>query len=106
MLEELSSLNEVHDKVDAEVLDEHVVHGDNKGMVDLIQDLLFQMQILQAVMLKHDILPNAFHSRKLFGVPILNQEDFSKGALSYDINHYEILKLDLHFCSPALEDDL
>ena len=106
MLEEFTSLNEVHDKVDAEVLDEHVVHGDNEGMVNLIQYLLFQMQIFQAVMLKNDILPYAFHRIKLLGVPILNQEDFSEGALSNDIDHCEILKLNLHFCSPALKDDL
>lgn len=106
VLEEFTSLNEVHDKVDAEVLYEHVVHGYDEGVVNLVQNLFLQVQVLQAVMLKHDVLPNALHCIKLLGVPVLNQEHLSKSALANDVDHLEVLKLDLNFSCSTLEDDL
>jgi hypothetical protein len=43
MLKELSSLYKVHDEIDAEVFDEHIVHGNNEWVVHLIQYLLLEV---------------------------------------------------------------
>lgn len=61
MFEELSALNEVHDKVDAVGLLEDVVHADDKGVVDLKQDQLLHLERVDRVVLYHDVFPDHFH---------------------------------------------
>jgi hypothetical protein len=39
-------------------------------------------------------------------VSVLNEEDFTKGALPYDVDHLEILKLHLDLGCAPLENDL
>ena len=44
VLEQLSTLNELHDEVDTISFLEHVVHADNEGMIHLVQDELLDLQ--------------------------------------------------------------
>jgi len=44
MSEQLASLDEVHDEEDSELVLEHVIHGDNEWMLDVVEDLLLQFK--------------------------------------------------------------
>lgn len=61
VLEKLTSLDELHDEVDAMGLLEYVVHANDERMVHLIKDQFLDLERLNRLMLNHDILADAFH---------------------------------------------
>jgi hypothetical protein len=58
----------------------HEFHADNKRMIHLVQDSLLQMQVLNRVVLNHDILPYTLHCIELLGVLILYQVYLNKNS--------------------------
>lgn len=59
-------LDEVHDEVDAEGLNENVFHADDERVVYLIQDHFLKVQVLQRVMFNDYIFTYALHCIKSF----------------------------------------
>ena len=88
---QLRLLDEVHDEVDAKFLDEDEVHRDDERVVHLVQDLLLQMQVLQGVVLNHNVFADAFHGVEDLCVLVLNKENLAKSALSNDVDVLEVL---------------
>lgn len=64
MLISLKLLDEVHDEVDAERLNEDVFHADDERVVYLIQDHFLKMQVFQRVMFNDYIFTYALHCVK------------------------------------------
>ena len=61
MLEELATLDELHDEVDAVGFLEHVVHSDDERMINLMQNQFFNLKRLYGLVLDYNIFPDAFH---------------------------------------------
>lgn len=68
-------LNEIHDEVDAKRLNEYELHANDEGMIHLVQDSLFQVQIFERIMLDDYVFTDALHSIELFCVFVLNEVD-------------------------------
>lgn len=80
VLEELATLNELHDEVDAVGLLEDVVHADNERMVHLVQDELFDLQRLDRLVLDDHVLANTLHCIVLSIQLVVNQVNFSESS--------------------------
>ena len=61
VLEQLATLDELHDEVDAVGLLEDVVHADDERMVHLVKDELLDLEGFDGLMLNHHVLPDALH---------------------------------------------
>ena len=60
VLEELSSIDVVHNEVDANSRLENIVHVHNERMVYLKHDKALQVDVLQAILVNDDVLSHAF----------------------------------------------
>lgn len=58
----------------------HELHANDEGMVHLVQNVFFQVQVLYRIMLNNNIFSNTLHGIKLFCVPVLNQVDLNKNS--------------------------
>ena len=92
MSKELSSLNEFHDKIDAEVILEYVLHVHYKWMIYLEQDVFFQFNVLKLLIFDYNVFSDAFHCIYLLVYLILNEIDFSKSAFAYHAHNNKILE--------------
>ena len=61
MLEELTTLHELHDEVDPCVGGENLFHGYDEGVLNLEKDELFNFETFNGFMLKYDILSYTLH---------------------------------------------
>ena len=61
VLKELTTLDELHDEIDAVRLLEDVVHADDERMVHLVKDEFLDLEGLDGLVLNHHILSNALH---------------------------------------------
>jgi hypothetical protein len=95
MLEQLSSLDKLHDKVDPESLSEHMLHRDNEGMLDLNQDKLLDFETLKRVVIDHHIFSNTLHCVDLLILLVLHEIHFSKSASAYQLEDLEVVKDEL-----------
>ena len=73
MLEELTTLDELHDEVDSVGLLEDVVHSDDERVVHLVEDQLLNLEGLDGLVLDHDIFPDAFHGVVLIGELVVDE---------------------------------
>jgi len=73
MLEQLPAPDEIHYEVDAVALDEHEFHAYDEGVVHLEQYQLFQVQVLQRVVLDHYVFSDALHRIELASCLMLDQ---------------------------------
>jgi len=62
MLKKLSTLDELHNEVDAVSFLEYVVHPNNEWVVDLVKDELLDLKRLDGLMLNHNVFADGFHS--------------------------------------------
>ena len=72
MLEELPSLNEVHNEVDAVGSLEHKIYPYDEGVVDLKLYQFFDNKIFDRLLFYHNVLTYAFHRVKRFEASALN----------------------------------
>lgn len=80
MLEQLTTLNELHNKVYTGVSREDLLHRDDEGVLNLKQNQLFNFKGFERFMLQNDILTNTFHCELLVTLNIFNEVNFSKCA--------------------------
>lgn len=92
MAEQLSSFNEFHKEINAKLVLEHVVHVYYEWMIDIVEDILFQFDILKLFIINDYVFSDAFHCVNLLSVNVLNQKHFSKGALPHHLHNDKILK--------------
>jgi hypothetical protein len=90
--EELSALDEAHDKVDAQFVLENELHVHYKGMVHLEEDVLLKLNVLILLIVNHDVLADALHRIEQLGALVLHEIDLPKCALSNHFHDNEILK--------------
>ena len=90
MLEKLTTLDELHDEVDAVCLLEDVVHANDEWMVHLVQYELLNLQRLDRLVLDNHIFPNAFHRLVLVVQLVVNQVYLAKSSPSNDADQLEI----------------
>ncbi len=95
MSEELTSLDKLHEKVDAELVLEYIIHAHNERMLNRVQDVLLQFDVLVLLIIYHNIFPNTFHRVYASRVDVLNKIDLSESALSDHLHNDEILEFDL-----------
>ena len=93
--EELATLDELHQEVDAVLVLEDVLHVDQEWVVDLPQDVLLQLNVLHLLIFENDILADDFHGKKLFCSGLLNEEDLTESALADQFTNLEVLQRDL-----------
>ena len=91
MFEQLASLNELHDEVDAVRLLEHVVHADNEGMVHLVQDELFDLQRLHRLVLDYYVFSDDFHGVVLVLQLVAHQVDLAESATPDDTDQLKVI---------------
>ena len=91
MLEKFTTLDEVHDKVNAVRLLEDVVHANDEWMVDLVQDELLNLERLDGLMLDDDILADNLHRVELVLPLVPHEVDFAEGAASNDTDQLEVI---------------
>ena len=90
MSEQLASFDEFHDKVDAEIILEHVLHVHDKWMFDGVQYILLKLDVLKLFIIDDYIFADALHSINLLRVLVLHQIYLPERAFA---NHFEDLKI-------------
>lgn len=84
MLEELTTLDKLHDEVDTVGFLEDVVHANYKRMVDLIKDEFLDLERFDGLMLDDDILPDALHGVMPVVLFVVDEVDLAKCSPSND----------------------
>lgn len=92
VLEELATLDKVHDEINSIGLLEHVVHSDDEWMVDLKQDQFLDFKRVYGVMLNDDVFSDDLHSVQPIVALAFNQENLTKSATTNAFNQFEVLK--------------
>lgn len=80
MLEELTTLDEVHYKVDSVGFLENVVHSDDERMVHLLKNHTLNFKAFYRLMFDDDVFSDALHSKEFSILLALNQVYFAKGS--------------------------
>lgn len=91
VLEELASLHKLHDEVDAIGLLEDVVHSNDEGVIDLVEDHLLDLQRLNRLVLDDHVLPHSLHRVVLATNVVADQVYFSESALSDHTHQLEVV---------------
>lgn len=66
-------------------------------MVDSVQDILLELDIFHLLVLNNDVFTDALHGKEFVGAFLLDQEDFTEGALSDHLHQLEVLELGRDF---------
>lgn len=67
MTEELATFDKFHQEVDAVLVLEHVLHVNQKRMVNLAEDVLLKLDVLHLFVLEDDVLADDLHGVRLLG---------------------------------------
>ena len=89
---ELATLDENHQEIDSKIVLEHILHIDQEGMVDLIENIFFEIYVLHLIVLQNKILADTLHSEQLTGSLLLYEEHFSKSPLANQLLDLEIFE--------------
>ena len=95
MLEELATLDELHDEVDAVGFLEDVVHANDEGMVNLVKDELLDLERLDRLVLDDHILSNALHGVELIILFVVDEVDFAESTATDNANQLEVVPVHL-----------
>jgi len=90
--EQLATLDEAHDEVDAVLVLEDELHVDDEGMLNRVEDVLFELDVLPLLIVNHDVLPDAFHGVDLLSDQVLNQVHLAEGTLAHHPEDHEVLQ--------------
>jgi hypothetical protein len=96
VLKEFSSLNEVHNEVDAVALLENIVEADYEGMVHLQQNQPLKLERLNALVLNHHILADDLHGKQLVVKILAHEVNLTEGAASNNTDQLKIGKSGSH----------
>ena len=92
MPEELSTLNELHYKVNSHIVLKDELHVHYKRMINLEEDVFLQLDVLKLLIFNDYILADTFHGINKLGMHVLHKIHLSKGALAYHTHYYKILE--------------
>ena len=94
-LVQLSSSNEGHDEVQAELRLEEIVHAHKEWVVAAEQDILLKLGVIHLVILKEHILSDGLDSVQYLILLQLSEVDFTESTSSKDDHELEVLKLNI-----------
>lgn len=80
VLEELTTLDELHDEVNAVGLLKDVVHADDKRMVNLVKDEFLDLEGLDGLVLDNYVFSYTLHCVELILELVLDEVNFPEGA--------------------------
>lgn len=86
VLEQLAAWDKLHDEIDSVRSLVNVLHRYDEGVAHLQQNQLFQLYILNRVIVEDDVLPYAFHGIVGLIVREVHEVDFAEAALPEDAN--------------------
>jgi len=86
----INLLDEFHDKVDSEVILEHILHVDYKWMIYCVQYVFFKLDVFELLIIYHYIFSDALHRVYLLAIFFLNEENLAESTFS---NHSKDLKI-------------
>lgn len=89
---ELSSLDEVHDEVDAEVVLEDEVHAHDERVFNIVKDVLLEFEALKEVLVNDHIFADALHGIDFSCLTMHSQIDFSEGTFADQLHDLEVLE--------------
>ena len=92
MSKQLASLNENHQEIDPEIVLEHILHVDQEGMVNLIENIFFEIDVLHLVVLQDKILSDTLHGEQFTGSLLLNKEHFAESSFANQFLDLKIFK--------------
>jgi hypothetical protein len=90
MTEKLSSLDEIHQEIDSEVILKDIVHGDDERVLNVIKNFFFKLEAVKEILFEDDVFSDGFHSINLLVYTVLDKENFAKGTFS---KHFLDLKI-------------
>lgn len=90
--EQLATLDEAHDEVDAGLVLEDELHVDDEGMLHRVEDVLFELDVLPLLIVNHDVLPDALHGVDLLSHQVLNQVHLAECTLAHHPEDHEVLQ--------------
>ena len=91
---ELASLFELHGEEDVDGTGEAVLHVDHEGVLHLLHDLLFVLEVVEEVPLDDVELANDLECEKLLVVFFLDEEDPPEVALPETAQELEVILVD------------
>jgi len=84
--------NILQEKVNPQVILENIIHRIDKWMIRLKQNLLFDLNVFNLILLKHHILVQSFHRIDFPIILVLNEEYLAKRAFINDFLDQEVFK--------------
>ena len=106
MLEDHSTLDKLHEEIDAELILEDIVHTDQERMIHSVQNVFLHAEVRQHVLLYNKVLPDTLHGEKLARRGILDQKDFAERALPNHLYDLEVFEVGTLFVSVEQTDGL
>lgn len=94
VLEQLATVYEVHDEVDAVGPLEDILHAHNEWVVNLQHDKSLQVDTVHRILVDYHILSHAFKCVVLSSVRFVDEENFRKSTLADHGYHLKLLKCD------------
>jgi hypothetical protein len=92
---QLSTSNEGHDKVKAELRLEEIVHAHKEWVIAAKQDILLEFSVIHLIILEEHIFSDRLDSVQLLILLQLSEVDFTESTSTKDNNELEVLKLDI-----------
>ena len=92
MAEQLTTLHKLHEEVDAELVLEDILHVHQEWVVDLSQNVFFELDVLHLFVFEYYVLSDALHGVELVGLGVLDQEHLTERALADHLSDLEIFK--------------
>ena len=89
---ELATLDENHQEIDSKIVLEHILHIDQEGMVDLIENIFFEIYVLHLIVLQDKILADTLHRIQIACAFLLNQIHLPESTLPYHPHYLEVLQ--------------
>ena len=91
MLKKFSSLDEVHDEVDAERFLEDIVHANDKGVIHLVENEFLDLERVDWVVLDDHVLSDTLHRVQLPILLATDQIHLAKCAAPNDTQQFEVV---------------
>lgn len=91
VLEELATLHELHDEVDARGRVEAVLEADQEGVADFLEDVFLGLDLLDLVLLDDIALVHDLDRVELAVVLLLRQDDFPERASAQHLDDLEVV---------------
>ena len=94
--EELATVDEFHEEVNAVLVLEHKLHVDQEWVVNRAEDVLLKLNVLHLLVLEDDVLADDLHSVQPLVRRVLDEEDLAEGAFANHLLNLKVGKRGLH----------